>query len=798
MSGAPRVSDLLQRVKRQALAAQQHQDIPFEQIVENTRPVRSLAHTPLFQVMFTWQNTPQGKLEFPLEVKPLASAPRLMAKFDLTLSLRQKEERIVGGIEYASSLFNSSTIERHSGQFRTLLQAMVANDAEIIDRLLLLTDQERQCVLYEWNDTAVEYPGEQCVHELFEMQVCRTPQAVAVVSAEGELTYAELNRQANQLAHYLRTLGVSPDQRAAICVDRGMAMMIGLLAILKAGGAYVPMDPAYPAERLSYMLKDSAPVALLTQADLLPHFDLNPSLPVIDLMAEAQPWNSQPESNPTPAAVGLTCRHLAYVIYTSGSTGMPKGVMIEHRNLSNYLRWSDRAYYQQAGGGSPAVHSIGFDGLVTTLYGPLLAGQRLVLLSPGEEMNALAGQCCRGADPYTLIKVTPSHLKLFNQMVAEEGACAPTQILMIGGEALVPGDVAFWQKHFPGVRLVNHFGPTEITVGCCTCEITEPVGEAHSIPIGKPIANTRIYILDGQQQPVPVGVTGELYVAGAGVARGYLNRPELTAERFLKDPFTSDTQARMYRTGDLGRWLGDGRIEFQGRNDYQVKIRGFRIELGEIEARLAEHAEVGEAVVMAREDGAAGDKRLVAYYTAARTEVSEAQPAGVQREAEGEGAGEEEKVAAAITAEQLRMHLAAQLPDYMVPAAYVRLERMPLTANGKLDRKALPAPEADAYAVRGYQEPVGEIETKLAAIWAEVLKLERVGRHDNFFELGGHSLLAVRVVGRVRQALNINLAMVDLFTRPVLASLAEQIINVQLEQFDSEDLGSALKLMRNP
>jgi amino acid adenylation domain-containing protein len=635
-----------------------------------------------------------------------------------------------------------------------LVAALATMPAAALSALEVLPEKELYHVLYEWNHTAVKYSGDYCAHELFEAQARRTPHAVALVSNQGEVTYEELNRRANQLAHYLRTLGVRPDEKVAICVKRGLQMMTGLLAILKAGGSYVPLDPAYPPERLGYVLKDSAPVALLTQSHLEGLFlAMRHSLLVIDLDAATPPWSEQPDTNLLRADVGLDPRHLAYVIYTSGSTGLPKGVMIEHRNLSNYLRWSGQAYYQQDGAGSPAIHSIGFDGLVTTLYGPLIAGQTLFLPAPGEEMNEVASRPSSGAAPYTLMKVTPSHLQLLNRLIPPDATTTPAQTLMIGGEALVPADIFFWKKRFPSVRLVNHFGPTEITVGCCTFEISDVAVDERSIPIGKPLANTLIYILDAFQRPAPVGVPGELYVAGAGTARGYVGRPELTAERFVPNPFAQQAGARMYRTGDLGRWLADGNIEFLGRSDAQVKIRGFRIELGEIEARLLECAGVRQAVVMVRED-TPEEKRLVAYYV---------------MDEESAGAGAQPEMGA------MRRHLSGCLPEYMVPAAYVRLQRLPLTPHGKLDRNALPQPQSSAYAVREYEEPQGEMESRVAGIWAEVLSIERVGRHDNFFELGGHSLLAMRLVERLRQQ-KFHLDVHTIFTNPILSGMAARVM----------------------
>ncbi len=762
-SGSPTVVELLERVKTQTLNAQQHQDIPFEQVVEIVRPVRSLSHNPLFQVMFVWQAAREGSFALDgLRVHALRSSEHETAKFDMTLVLQESRERITGCLEYATSLFERPTVERYVGYLHRLLAAMVEGDTQVVDRLPLVGEVERRQVLVDWNDTAREFPNQECLHELFERRVSKTPEAVALTSGDASMTYAALNRASNRLAHYLRELGVKPDSRVGLCVERGLEMMVGLFGVLKAGGAYVPMDPAYPIERLQFILEDSAPVVLLTQRHLQGLFsELRKGLVVIEITDASSEWREQPESNPDRLSVGFSARNLAYVIYTSGSTGKPKGVMVEHCNVCNYVRWADEKYYRVAGAGSPAVHSIGFDGLVTTLYGPILAGQTLALPSRGTEMESIAQMCSSDASAYTLVKLTPSHLKLLNQTLPAESKKAPTQALMLGGEALVAADVQVWQKRFPGTRLINHFGPTETTVGCCTFDITTPITQFSSIPIGRPVPNTRAYILDKYGEPAPVGVIGELYIGGIQVTRGYLNRPELTAERFLGDPFIANGEGRMYRTGDLARWRADGTIEFMGRNDFQVKIRGHRIELGEIEARLGEHEAVRDAVVIVRED-TPGDKRLVAYYTA-------------QAENKEQAPGSQGEKARAVNAEELRLDMAAKLPEYMVPAAYVRLRKLPLTPNGKLDLNLLPVPEADAYAAREYEEPVGDTEKALAGIWADVLKVQRVGRRDNFFELGGHSLLVVLVVSRLRQILRVEIAISDLFTYPVLADLARSV-----------------------
>ncbi|MCP3468049.1 amino acid adenylation domain-containing protein (plasmid) [Bradyrhizobium sp. CCGUVB23] len=626
--------------------------------------------------------------------------------------------------------------------------AVVVDAQQPVGRIELLSADERAYLLEELNRTAAAYPSERCIHELFEAQVAKTPDAVAVVHEDERVSYGELNARANRLAHHLIARGVKPDQPVAICLQRSVAMVVGLLAILKAGGAYLPLDPTYPSARLKQVLNDAAPPLLLADAagrsalGAAALADVN----VVALDTAMPVWANLPASDPDPRALGLSSRHLAYVIYTSGSTGSPKGVMIEHRGMVNYLQWSDHSYYKRALNGSLLLHSLSFDGIVTTLFGPLLAGAKLHLVKPIAQIDSLAA--VEDGQIYDLIKLTPSHLSMLNKRLDGYEGPAPTRALMVGGEALIPADILFWQKRFPNVRLINHFGPTEATVGCTTFEISQAVERLNSIPIGRPIANAQVYLLDGHGAPVPFGAVGELYIGGAGVARGYLNRPALTAERFIASPFVEGD--RLYRTGDLARYLPDGNLEFLGRSDDQVKIRGFRIEPGEIAARLVEHASVREAAVVAREDRS-GEKRLVAYVVTADEDAGEAE--------------------AAELAGTLRTHLGARLPEYMVPSAFVRLAVLPLTVNGKLDRKALPAPEDDAYARRTYEAPRGEIETALAQIWAELLGLERVGRHDNFFELGGHSLLAVQLMERLRR-LSLGIEVRTLFAKPVLADLA--------------------------
>jgi amino acid adenylation domain-containing protein len=629
-------------------------------------------------------------------------------------------------------VYMRTALERVAGTLETAPDTLAAS----ID---VMPEEERHKLIIEWNATGAAYPRDKCIHHLIEEQAARTPDAVAVVHDGRTLTYSQLNARANQLAHQLRGLGVGPEVHIAICVERGLEMVVGLLATLKAGGAYVPMDPSYPQERLAYILEDSAPAAVLTLAHLK---DMLPaganSLPIIALDAGAPLWAGMPDSNPDRAA--LRADHLAYIIYTSGSTGMPKGVMVEHRHLYNYLYWAWHFYNPAAG--SAVSSSLSFDATVTSIFAPLLCGGALQIVPEGNEIDGL-GQLLCDKQSAGLVKITPAHLEALGRTVAAEGKQPSASLFVVGGEALAPSMVRLWQQMQPDVRIVNEYGPTETVVGCVVYEVPANFPLTATTPIGRPIANTQIYILDVRGDPAPIGVIGELYIGGAGVARGYLNRPDLTSQRFVADPFSAESGAHMYKTGDLGRWTADGVIEYLGRNDFQVKIRGFRIELGEIEARLAEYESVREPVVLAREDSS-GDKRLVAYY------VSDVN----------------------IALEALRAHLLAKLPEYMVPAAFVRLDRMPLSQNGKVERKALPAPDSSAYVQGAYEAPAGPVEEKLARIWARLLGLERISRNASFFDLGGHSLLAVRMLTLIEAEFGHSLDLTSLFKAPSIASLS--------------------------
>jgi amino acid adenylation domain-containing protein len=590
--------------------------------------------------------------------------------------------------------------------------------------LSILPESERHQVLELFNATEAAYPAQKLIHELFEEQVERSPNAVAVIYEDQSLTYGELNTKANQLAWYLRAKEVGPDQLVGICVERSLDMVVGLLGILKAGGAYVPLDPSYPRERLRYMLDDGVPRVLLTQAHLkerLPSSDAE----VIALDKQWSEVAQQPCIDLDGTTLGLRSSHLAYVIYTSGSTGQPKGTMIEHRHILNLWQGLESAYRQSAPCQRIALNaSLNFDASVQQ-FTQLLSGRTLFVIP--EEYRRDAAMLLRFFSESQIhgVDCTPSQLKAWISTGLLEANGCSLRMVLVGGE---PIDSELWSSLAKCSRtdFYNVYGPTECTVDSTVSRLK---GDTTAPHIGHPMENRHIYVLDRNRHPAPIGVTGEIYIGGAGVARGYLNRPELTAERFIKDPFSSDPQARLYKTGDLGRWRADGNIEYLGRNDSQVKVRGFRIELGEIESQLARHSQVNDGVVIAREDSP-GDKRLVAYVVPRRTSAGES----------------------LLSVESLRTHLKGVVPEYMVPSAFVMLESLPLTPNGKLDRRALPAPELGAYTSRQYEAPRGEIEEALARLWVELLRVERVGRQDNFFELGGHSLLIVNLLDRLREA----------------------------------------------
>nr|WP_229766326.1 non-ribosomal peptide synthetase [Burkholderia pseudomallei] len=743
LSSEPTVGELLKRTKAQVLSAQAHQDLPFDQVVERVKPPRSTAHPPLFQVMFDWHNTPARALTMPGLTVSVASTETTTSQYDLVLSMQERNGDIVGHLNYATALFDEQTARRYARYWRRLLEGMTAGSANVsVARLPLLDEAEREQVVHEWNATERAYPIRQCIHQLFEAQAARTPNAIAIAIGDERVTYAALNASANRLARHLRALGVVADTRVAVCIERGAPMVIALLAIWKAGGAYVPLDPAYPRERIAYMLRDSAPIAVLTSRasrDLVAsHLPDRAPLVVID--AAACPWDALSGDDLDPNDIELNATHLCYVIYTSGSTGQPKGVMIEHRNLVNYTLDAIRWFGLGPGETVLQQNSLNFDLSLEEIVPALSSG---ATLAPAVELFGAGGSARGHSARPTMIHLTAAH---WQQLVGEwhragarpAAALEGVRLVNVTGDALSPHKLEQWDAIRPAhTRLINTYGPTEITISCSAAYVRHAPGMSR-VSIGRPFANSRMYLLDARGEPVPVGVTGELYIGGDGVARGYLNRPELSAERFVDDPFRPGS--RMYKTGDLACRRGDGEIEFVGRNDFQVKVRGFRVELSEVETRLAAVDGVQEIAVLARED-APGEKRLVAYYTGAAEMAA------------------------------LRECAARDLPAYMMPAAYVCLPALPLTPNGKLDRNALPPPAHDADSNRGYEAPQGDIEETLARIWEQLLERERVGRHDNFFDLGGHSLLTVSLIERMRQA-DLHADVAALFTTSTLAELA--------------------------
>ncbi|MEE4753798.1 amino acid adenylation domain-containing protein [Pseudomonas alliivorans] len=735
-SGEPDVSTLLARIKSQVIQAQEHQDLPFEQVVERLRPPRSLAHSPLFQASLAWDGSQGLGLQLgDLHLQPLSDQPTF-AKFDLTLSMSETNEGFAGVVDYATALFDESTVARYVGYLEQLLWTMVGNAHAVPARAGLLGPQERRRLLVEFNASEQNFQLDQPLQTLLEAQVARTPDAVALESAGVCLSYRQLNEAANRLAHHLIGQGVQTESRVAVCLQRGPQLVIGLLAVLKAGGAYVPLDPGYPMDRLAYMLGDSDAVALLVDGTTQARFADRP-LPQVNL--DNCTWNAQSPENPIVS--GLGAGHLAYVIYTSGSTGAPKGVMVEHRGLCNLVQWSSQLCPPAANGALLHKTPVSFDASVWELFWPLCAGLRLVLARPdGQRDPAYLVQEIQDRQ-VSVVQFVPALLQQFVDL-DESARCVSLTDIVCGGGELTAAMAAQVRLRLPQVRLHNVYGPTEATVDCSvwTLEADEPVPES-ALPIGRAISNTRLYVLDDYDQPVPQGVVGQLHIGGAGVTRGYLNLPDMQAQRFIDSPFVPGD--RLYRSGDLVRQRADGQLEFLGRNDFQVKLHGLRIELGEIEARLSAHPALREVAVLLH------GERLVAWFSC-----------------------REGHSAPGIDA--LRAHVLAQLPDYMVPTAYVALAALPLSLNGKLDRTALPEPDASAVLSRHYEAPLCETEARIAELWAELLNVARVGRQDHFFELGGHSLLAVTLIARMRK-LGMSADIRVLFAQPTLAALASAV-----------------------
>ncbi len=756
LSDNPSFDELLGRVREVALQAYTHQDLPFEQLVEELQPQRSTSYTPLFQVMFVLQNAPLASIELSgLTVSSLESNIGT-AKFDLTLSMQETTEELIGTLEYNSDLFDEGTICRMVGHLHELLTAIVANPKQHLDELPLLTKAEQHQLLVAWNDTQAEYPINQCIHQLIEAQVERSPDAVAVVFVDQHLTYEELNAKANQLAHHLQALGVGPEVLVGICLERSVDMIVGLLAILKAGGAYVPLDPTYPQERLDFVLQDTQLPVLLTQQRLIEKFPQH-QVQVVCLDTSWSAIARQSKQNPSNP---VKPKNLAYIIYTSGSTGQPKGVQITHQNLV-HSTWSRILYYSEPVTSFLLVSPFVFDSSVAGIFWTLCQGGVLSLPQEKFQLELLQLIEMIAQRQISHILCLPSLYKLILEY-AEPRQLDSLCTVIVAGESCSAELVKLHYQLLPHTPLFNEYGPTEGTVwsnvyNCQNHDVQKAVS------IGYPIANTQIYLLDSFGRSVPIGVPGELHIGGVGLARGYLNRPELTAVNFIPNPLSQEPGTCLYKTGDLARYLPDGNIEFLGRIDHQVKIRGFRIELGEIEAVLAQHPEVLQTVVIARENN--GDKSLVGYLVL--------------------------KSEKAPTSSELRRFLKEKLPDYMIPSVFMVLEALPLTPNGKVNREALPTPDQNrTEREKVYVEPRTPVEELLARIWSQVLGIERVGIHDNFFDLGGHSMLITQLVVRVRETFQVELPLRSLFEMPTVAELAQSIAIAQNTGASSTTVGT--------
>jgi len=734
-AGDPTFKELLQRVRQVVLDGDAHKEVPFEKLVMALQPERSGA-SPLFQVMFILQGQPSHSLQLPGIMAEQIQIDNGTAKFDMTLVIFEGRRGFTAAIEHNRDLFEPATVRRMLRHYARLLQDIAQRPETHLSGLRMLGEEEREQLVGGWNATAAKYPKELTWVQLFESQVARTPEAVALVFGDQRLSYRELNGRANQLAHHVRRLGVGPEGLVGICAERSVEMVVGILGVLKAGGAYLPMDPAYPAERLTFMLEDAKVLVLLTQSNIRRAWPANTRVLQLDTLR----LEGESIDNPPPVSKP---ENLAYVIYTSGSTGQPKGVALEHRSLNAFAHWARERYSAEELDGVLAGTSICFDLSVFELLVPVCWGGKVILARNVLELPEIK-------EPVRLLNTVPSAA---TELVRMKAIPSSVQVINLAGEPLRQSLVEQLYDLGTVQKVYDLYGPTEDTV-YSTCALRERKGRA---TIGRPLPNKQVYLLDEQMEPVPVGVVGELYLGGDGLARGYLGREELTRERFLSSPWGG----RIYKTGDLARYQGDGQIDFLGRSDHQVKIRGFRIELGEVEGQLRQHGAVREAVVVAREDG--GEKRLVGYVVL-----------------EGD-----------VTASELKDHVRKRLPDYMVPSAIVILEKLPLTPNGKVDRKALPAAEAfDSEGDGAFVAPGTPTEIALGEIWCKLLNVSRVGIHDNYFKLGGHSLLAIRVVSRIREAFQVGLPISSIFEAPTIAGLAEAIerqLILEIEQLsDSE------------
>jgi len=742
----------LERVKEAALGAYAHQDIPFEYLVEQIQPGRNLSHSPLVQVVFSFEAAPERAAEIPGLTVEILNRENKAAKFDLTLFATDHGSEVIATFEYNVDLFNRATIERMTGHLLTLVSAIVGDPGQRLADLPLLTRHERYQMLTEWNSTGAPYPEQLCAHHLFEAQVLRTPEARALAFENEELTYSELNARANQVAHYLRSMGARPGEFVGIFMERSAETIVAVLGVLKSGAACLPLDPAYPKERLAFMLEDSGPVIALCQQRLA--LRLPPGrAQVVCLDSELERIAQQPESNPKTV---VTAENWVYVIYTSGSTGRPKGVLLPHRALVNLVAWHQSSVRQS--GSTLQFASLNFDVSFQEIFSTLAAGGTLVVAPESVRLDASA--LGRYVEQNRIERV---HLpvvvlqKLTEEFCGNPRTLSSVREFMVGGEQLqISRPMVELFSQLENCLLYNHYGPSETHVMTSFLLPGKSDQWPALPPLGRPIANTEVYALDPCGQPVPVGVTGELHIGGTCLAHGYWKQPGLTAERFIPDPFSDKAGSRMYKTGDLVRYLADGNLEFLGRNDFQVKIRGMRVELGEIEVELKRHPAVLEAAVILAKNEDDQGRWLVAYLVFRQEQ--------------------------AVSARQMREFLRERLPEHMLPSVFVPLNAFPLTPSGKIDRRALPAPEQKTDSNEGWVAPRTDLEEVLAGIFSEVLQVERVGIFDDFFELGGHSLLATRISSRVRESLHMELPVRRIFEEPTIGGLARIMLEDENER----------------
>ncbi len=764
LSNNPTFRELLTHIQQVVVEAQQHQDVSYKQLLEALKLERTTNYHPLVQTMFSWQEAEVGTAQ--------VAQQNVVTPLDLTLEIVECESALVGHWIYNPALFDEAAVQRMTGHLQTLLAGIVTHPSEQIERLPLLTEAERHLMLVEWNQTDVDHPLHRCVHELFEAQAQQTPNAFAVIYEDTQYTYHDLNQRANQLAHYLITLGLGPEDLVGVLVERSLDVVVAMLAIFKAGAAYLPLDPTYPADRLAFMFEDAQLSLLLTQqkwlANLPPH---QATVICLDADGDANVIATHAISNP---GRHVPSDHLAYVIYTSGSTGKPKGVQVEHRSLTNMTQ-NDIAYLDMGPNDRlTQFFSLSFDASIAEILCPICAGSSLYILTDEQVLSGSALFERLKTQAITHLFLTPSLLATLP--AAAENDFPALKAVFSAGEACTPDLVKQWSK---GRHFYNIYGPTEFTIAATICECTP---DGSTPPIGRPYDNCQAYVLDQHVQPVPIGVTGELYLGGVQLARGYLNRPELTAEKFIANPFgPQDNPGQLYRTGDLVSYRPDGNLVFVGRVDGMVKVRGLRTELGEIEAVLNAHPDVQQAVISAYKDASGRDQHLVAHVV----------PAAAGNLHEDRLSHEAES----LTSASLSHFAAEKLPAFMVPSAFVFLTMLPLTPSGKVDRHALPTPRMDNIEEAGRTDltpPRTATEEMIAAIWRQLLQLEQVGIHENFFELGGHSLLATQVASRLKQSFHVELPIRELFDFVTIAELADILDTKTIEQSDDDLLAHLL------